>query len=128
MQLGEIHVRGYRSLRDLLLPLSPRCTLVVGPNGAGKTNLYRSVQLLAEAAAGRLGRSIAEEGGMQSILWAGERRKDERNRVCVELGWDDVRYALELALPNPHGFGFDSRFSRDPLVASETIRPAAGGK
>jgi predicted ATPase len=128
MPLGEIHVRGYRSLRDVYLPLSPRCTLVVGPNGAGKTNLYRAVQLLADAAAGRLGRSIAEEGGMQSILWAGDRRKDERNRVSVELGWDDFTYGLELALPNPHGFGFETRFSRDPLVASETIRAAGASK
>jgi predicted ATPase len=112
----------------VLLPLSPRCTVVVGPNGSGKTNLYRAVQLLAEAAAGRLGRSIAEEGGMQSILWAGDRRKDERNRVSVELGWEDLRYVLELALPNPHGFGFKTRFSRDPLVASETIRAAPASK
>jgi predicted ATPase len=125
MVLGHVHVRGYRSLRDLRLPLS-KCTLVIGPNGSGKTNLYRSVQLVAEAAAGGLGRSIAEEGGMQSILWAGERRKDERNRVAVELGWDDLTYTLELALPNPHGFGFNTRFSRDPLVASETIRAGTG--
>jgi predicted ATPase len=123
--LAQLHVRGYRSLRDLFLSLS-QSTLVVGPNGAGKTNLYRSVQLLADAAAGRLGRSIAEEGGMQSILWAGDRRKDERKRVAVEVGWDDLTYALELSLPNAHGFGFATRFSLDPLVASETVRTASG--
>jgi predicted ATPase len=125
MPLAHVHVRGYRSLRDLFLPLT-QCTLVVGPNGSGKTNLYRSVQLLADAAAGRLGRSIAEEGGMQSILWAGERRKDERSRVAVEVAWDDLTYALELSLPNLHGFGFATRFTRDPLVASETVRVGPG--
>ena len=123
--LERVHVRGYRSLRDCVLRLAP-CTLVVGPNGSGKTNLYCAMQLVADAADGRLGGSIAEEGGMQSILWAGERRKDERSRVCVELAWDDLTYVLELALPNPHGFGFETRFQRHPAVAVETIRVPSG--
>lgn len=119
--LQRLRVHGYRSLRDVELGLAG-CTLVVGANGSGKTNLYRAMQLVVEAADGRLGRSIAEEAGMQSLLWAGERRKDERNRVSVELAWADLTYALELALPNPHGFGFATRFTRDPVVASEAIR------
>jgi predicted ATPase len=102
------------------------CTLVVGPNGSGKTNLYRAMRLVADAVDGRLGRAIAEEGGMQSVLWAGERREDERSCAYVELAWDDLTYALELALPNPFGFGFGTRFQRDPSVPVETIRVPSG--
>jgi len=44
--LRELRVRGYRSLRDVNLELSP-LTVVLGANGAGKTNLYQSLQLLS---------------------------------------------------------------------------------
>jgi predicted ATPase len=119
--LEHVHIRGYRSLRDIYLPLS-QCTLVVGPNGSGKTNLYRAVQLLADAASGSLGRSIAEEGGMQSIVWAGDHRTDERGRVGIELAWEDLTYELELSIPNPDGFGSRTRFSHDPIVSREIVR------
>jgi predicted ATPase len=122
--LEHVHIRGYRSLRDIFLPLS-QCTLVVGPNGSGKTNLYRSVQLLADAAAGRLGRSIAEEGGMQSIVWAGDRRTDERGRVSIELAWEDLTYELELSIPNVDGLGIRTRFPHDPIVSAEVVRASA---
>jgi predicted ATPase len=122
--LQHVHIRGYRSLRDIFLPLS-QCTLVVGPNGSGKTNVYRAVQLLADAGAGCLGRSIAEEGGMQSIVWAGERRSDERGRVGIELAWDDLTYGLELSIPDLDGLGARTRFSHDPIVAAEVVRAEA---
>jgi predicted ATPase len=44
-------VSGYRSLRDLILPLD-RITLITGANGSGKSSLYRSIRLLAEVAQG----------------------------------------------------------------------------
>jgi hypothetical protein len=34
---------------------------------------------------------------MQSILWAGDRRKDERNRVAVELGWSTTVRGAQAA-------------------------------
>ncbi|MDN6660075.1 MAG: ATP-binding protein, partial [Acidipropionibacterium jensenii] len=60
--LSLIAVHGYRSIRDLVLPLGP-ITIVTGANGAGKTNLYRSLRLLAGIAHGRLIGSLAAEGG-----------------------------------------------------------------
>ena len=44
--LQTVAVRGYRSLRDLVLPLR-RLTVVTGANGTGKSSLIRA--LLAEA-------------------------------------------------------------------------------
>jgi predicted ATPase len=66
--LESLHIRGYRSLEDVRLPLSP-LTVVTGANGTGKSNLYRALQLLARAARGELARAIIDEGGMPSVLW-----------------------------------------------------------
>ena len=68
--LSLLAVSGYRSLRDLVIPLE-RLNLVTGPNGSGKSNLYRALRLLAEIAQGRIIPSLAREGGLQSTLWAG---------------------------------------------------------
>jgi predicted ATPase len=71
---SQVTVKGYRSLRDVRVDLGA-LNLIVGPNGCGKTNLYRSLYLLARAAAGQLARAMADEGGMPSALWAGPRKK-----------------------------------------------------
>lgn len=68
--LSALAVSGYRSLRDLVIPLD-RLNLVTGSNGSGKSNLYRALRLLAEIAQGRIIPSLAREGGLESTLWAG---------------------------------------------------------
>jgi predicted ATPase len=68
--LHTLAISGYRSLRDLVLPLA-RLNLVTGPNGSGKSSLYRALRLLAETAQGRVVSSLAREGGLTSTLWAG---------------------------------------------------------
>jgi predicted ATPase len=68
--LSTLAVSGYRSLRDLVIPLE-RLNLVTGPNGSGKSSLYRALRLLAEIAQGRIIPSLAREGGLESTLWAG---------------------------------------------------------
>jgi predicted ATPase len=113
--IREIAVRGYRSVRAARLPLGP-VTVVVGPNGAGKTNLYRALALFQAAAAGTLSRSVAEEGGMPSLLWAGPRRKG-RVRVAISAEMDDFGFELSLGLPVPT----QSVFNLDPEVKEERV-------
>lgn len=125
MRLERLHVQGYRSLRDVTIALE-RCTVVVGANGVGKTNLYRAMQLVTRAAAtGGLGRAIAHEGGMESLRWAGARKKGESG-VVIHLGFDDLTYQISLTVPNKHGFGFETRFDRDPVVTAESIKVGEG--
>ena len=63
-------VSGYRSIRNLVLPLE-RLNVITGGNGTGKSSLYRALRLLADVAQGRAIGSLALEGGLQSTLWAG---------------------------------------------------------
>src|ERR1700733_9238156 len=49
LMIRTVAVQGYRSLRDLLLPLG-QLSVITGANGSGKSSVYRSLRLLADAA------------------------------------------------------------------------------
>jgi predicted ATPase len=120
MAISEIRVVGYRSIYDLTVHLQP-INVIVGPNGSGKTNLYRSMYLLHGAAAGNLSRTLAEEGGMPSALWAGPRARGPV-RLTLGVSLDDFEYELACGLPTPDSNtpdGEGSRFVLDPEVKAE---------
>jgi predicted ATPase len=114
--LRRLKVAGYRSVRDLDLELSS-VNVVVGPNGCGKTNLYRSLFLLAAGASGTLARTLGEEGGIPSVVWAGPRRKEPvRLSVAVEL--EDFHYELVCGPVSPVP-GEPHHFKLDPEIKEE---------
>jgi len=128
MQISELEIQGYRSIRELRIPLAP-VTVLVGANGCGKSNIYQSLRLLAAASDGTLASSIAGEGGMASIIWAGERRKDEGKRVTLRVEFEDYEYSLEFgfipiserpAADEASPFGLEI-FRGDPDIKSEKI-------
>lgn len=116
--LRTLHLRGYRSLRDFRLTLG-RITVVTGGNGVGKSNLYRALAMLQRMADGRFAEAIAQEGGMPSLLWAGERRKEELKRVAWELEHADFEFTMECGLSPADAF---SEFKTDPDIKSESLR------
>ncbi|MCM3697446.1 AAA family ATPase [Microbacterium oleivorans] len=122
--LRTLAVSGYRSLRDVLIPLE-NLTVVTGPNGSGKSNLYRALRLLASAATGDLVGAVAREGGLPSLLWAGpEEGGDQgtvrRNPIAVQLGFaaDELGYLVDLGIPQASR---DSVFARDPEIKREQV-------
>jgi predicted ATPase len=133
--LTSLAVAGYRSLRNLVVPLKS-LNLVTGPNGSGKSNLYRAMRLLAETAQGGVVQSLAQEGGLPSTLWAGPehigravKRGDHpvqgtvRNRpVSLRLGFASTEfgYLIDLGLPKPVD-SIISLFSLDPEIKRECI-------
>ncbi|GBG37354.1 AAA family ATPase [Mycobacterium montefiorense] len=139
--LQTIAVRGYRSLREVILPLG-RLSIITGANGAGKSSLYRALRLLAGCGRGEVIGSLAREGGLQSVLWAGPEqlagarrtRKTEgtvRSRpVSLEMGFaaDDFGYLVDLGMPQSAGksvFVLDPEIKREVLFAGPVLRRSA---
>ncbi|MCK0174919.1 MULTISPECIES: AAA family ATPase [Mycobacteriaceae] len=130
--LQTFAIRGYRSLRDVVLPLH-RLTVVTGANGSGKSSLYRALRLLADCGRGEVIGSLAREGGLESALWAGPEQVTGARRtgrtegtvrtrpMSLEMGFaaDDFGYLVDLGLPVHAGPG--SFFSRDPQIKREVV-------
>ena len=122
--LKTLAVSGYRSLRDVSVPLEP-LTVITGPNGSGKSNLYRALRLLAAAASGTMVGAIANEGGLPSLLWAGPQQGGTEGTlrtvpIAVQLGFasDELGYRVDLGQPQ---IGPTSPFVRDPEIKREQI-------
>jgi predicted ATPase len=129
--ISRLCIAGYRSLRDVRLELAP-LTVVTGANGTGKSSLYRALRLLADVAQGRIIQSLAIEGGLSSVLWAGPeafsramKRGEQpvqgtvrKDRVSLKLGFssEDYGYAIDLGLPPPERI-----FGRDPQIKTESL-------
>lgn len=131
--LQTLAVAGYRSLRDVVVPLAP-LTVVTGPNGSGKSNLYRALRLLAAAASGSMIGAIAREGGLSSLLWAGPENGGaegtvRRNPIAVQLGFasDELGYLVDLGLPQvsqPSLFARDPEMKREQVFAGPIAKPS----
>ncbi|HEY1272323.1 MAG TPA: AAA family ATPase [Terriglobales bacterium] len=126
--IKQIHVAGYRSVRELTLDLQP-INVLTGPNGCGKSNLYNSLVLIGRAAKGEFARAIAEEGGTPSVFWAGgERiryqRKKPPRRVLLGFEGEEFGYELQAGLPSSNEHALGTMFTLDPRVKEEYIWPA----
>ena len=130
--ITAVSIANYRSLRSLSLEPSP-LTVVTGANASGKSNLYRALRLLAETAFGTATQSIAREGGLPSVLWAGPETFSKQmregtvpvqggprqERVSLRLGFAGERfsYAIDFGMPEPQR----TLFSHDPEIKREAI-------
>lgn len=137
--LTKIAISGYRSLRNVVLPLE-QLNLVTGANGSGKSSLYKAIALLASVAQGRVVSALAAEGGLSSTLWAGPELVSKRMKsgevpvegtvrkgpIGLRLGFasEDFGYAIDLGLPVPSRsmFGQDPEIKVEAVWAGETLR------
>jgi predicted ATPase len=126
LPLTAVTIKGYRSIRSLTLPIQ-ECSVYVGPNGVGKTNLYRALGLLRCAAEGTITHAIAEEGGIESVLWAGVRRRGEPARLALTAHFDMMEYGIEVGLPHSYEVEIGVRrpteaaFTLEPLIKEERL-------
>ncbi|RIQ36730.1 AAA family ATPase [Jiangella rhizosphaerae] len=134
--LRTVAIANYRSLRDVVLPLTG-LDIVTGANGTGKSSLYRALRLLADCARGAIIASLAREGGMPSVTWAGPEKLSREMRtgeqpiqgtrrsqpVNVRMGFagDDFGYLIDLGLPQPISKTNPSYFELDPEIKREAI-------
>jgi predicted ATPase len=132
--IETLAISGYRSLRDLVLPLG-RLNLITGANGSGKSSLYRALRLLGDAAQNSVVASLAREGGLPFTLWAGPetiaravRQGDHpvegtasRKPVSLKLGFSDETYGYCIDLGYPPPPPPATAFSLDPAIKRECI-------
>jgi predicted ATPase len=133
--ITTIAVANYRSLRDVIVPLR-KLNLLTGSNGSGKSNLYRALRLLAETAQGNVIGSLAREGGLDHVLWAGPptfSKAMKRGTMPIEglrrtgpvrllLGYstEQFGYSIDLGMPSSQSES-TSAFVRDPEIKREVI-------
>jgi len=122
--LTRLEVDGYRSLRELVFEFG-QITVVTGANGVGKTNAYRALQLVHACAAGDLAHMVVAEGGMPSVVWAGQRRGEPKVRLAVVL--DEIRYEVTLATVGRGAPDSFSAFPLDPIITIERVEVVEPG-
>jgi predicted ATPase len=132
--IRTVAVHGYRSLRELALPLG-QLSVITGANGSGKSSVYRSLRLLADVAQNAVVASLAREGGLPSTFWAGPEAiarsvrqgahavegLAKRNVASLKLGFggDTYGYSIDLGYPPPPPPA--TMFALDPRVKRECI-------
>lgn len=118
--LRKIHVQGYRSLRDFRVKLA-KVTLVTGENGVGKSNVYQALAYTQKMAQGTFAAAVAEEGGLPSLLWAGERKKNQPRRIRWDLDHTDFQFETECGMI-PSSPTDETLFRTDPDFKLEALR------
>jgi predicted ATPase len=144
LMIRTVAVQGYRSLRDLLLPLG-QLSVITGANGSGKSSVYRSLRLLADAALNSVVASLAREGGLPSTFWAGPETiargvrqgtyavepLAKRKVASLKLGFsgDTYGYSIDLGYPPPPPpatmFGLDPHVKRECIWHGPVYRNAS---
>jgi predicted ATPase len=118
--LTAISIQGYRSIQRLHFDVDA-CSIFIGANGVGKTNLYKALGLLRSAADGNLTRAIAQEGGIESVLWAGRRQGKTPVRLALSAQFETLQYDVEVGLPPPPAFNTEAAFTIEPLIREERL-------
>lgn len=94
--LHELHVKGFKSIRDQRLLFGP-LNVFIGGNGVGKSNMVGVFHLLNQVVTQRLQTYTGESGGANSLLHFGRKKTDKIN-LSIEFrsGQDSNIYAFDL--------------------------------
>jgi predicted ATPase len=133
LPVREFRARNYRSLKAIAYPVGD-LDVFIGANGAGKTNLYRALELLRSAAANTLAHDLAQEGGLESVLWAGARKRHETPHLELSVGLANhegrrtqsglLRYEVAVGYPPPTS----AAFTAEPQIKTEAASLVGGAR
>src|SRR5713226_7951566 len=105
-----IHIKNYRSLRDVRLELTP-LTVLLGPNGSGKSTVFDMFAFLSECFSDGLRRAWDRRGRFKEL-----RSRDQEGRITFELKYREkpktpiITYHLAIA-----------EDTRGPVVSEEWL-------
>ena len=109
MALTRLHVKGFKSIRDQDLDLSPPLNVFIGGNGAGKSNLIGVFHLLNRIVRQELALYTGQTGGANVILHFGRKRTHQLS-LEAEFATSDRHaniYQIALAPTEDDSFLFE---------------------
>jgi predicted ATPase len=94
--IERITIKNYKSIRHAELDLAP-INILIGANGAGKSNFISFLQMVGRIFDRSLQRFIAEQGGMENLLYRGQKHSSEMSGRVEFHGQQWYQFALDPA-------------------------------
>lgn len=94
--MKSIEIHGYKSIKDLQLPLNA-INILIGSNGSGKSNLLSFFVFLKALYSRNLRETVALGGGMDRYLYDGRKITSE---ISAKLLFDQNAYSFTLTAGN----------------------------
>jgi predicted ATPase len=128
--LDHIHIRNYKSLKDVALDLRA-FNVLIGPNNAGKSNVFDCLRLVSELMRFQQGEPVHSRGGFSAIVWNGE----IKSSIGIEISGHEpsfpdkdgeryrFKYEMYLAGGPTHFEVTSERFSVGPLDYRGAVSP-----
>ena len=116
--IERLHVRGFRSLADVVLCPVAGANVLIGANGSGKSNFVHFFNMLSwMLKSRRLAEFVSREGGADDQLHGGSDttpRLEAEITIRTDTGRNDYRFSLVYAHPDQLLFSDEAfRYSRD---------------
>ncbi len=113
--LSQVHVKGFRSLRDTTLELSSEVTVLAGANGSGKSNVLRALELIGQLPAGNIQETLLRWGGFSQQLHVAPKEMDNANHIEIEL-WEKPRQVIRGVVQNGYAVRLDEAANDESLL------------
>ena len=90
--MESIDIKGFKSIKELHLPLKP-INILIGANGSGKSNFLSFFEFLQDIYNQNLQRYVALKGGVDRVLHNGSKATHE---IEAKLTFPDTSYSFIL--------------------------------
>jgi len=112
LEIKAIKIRGFKSIRDLDLPLNS-LNVLIGANGSGKSNFISLFNLLNRIIEERLQVFVAQAGGPDSLLHYG-RKTTDKLEVKIDFPPNSYEFSLIPTQDNSLIFDEETCYFHDP--------------
>lgn len=120
-RITKVHIKNFRSLRDVTVELDD-LTVLVGPNGSGKSNFLDALRFVQESIGIGLGYALEARGGVSQVSYRTPSGQLEDIDITLYLSWYDneTKTEQESSLTYHVGASRDGQLLDDSLVEWET--------